>query len=60
MINLDCAGCKRNCCTFAFKKIFAALTPQEEVEFKDYSIKIKNEGGEISVLKKDSQGNCVL
>jgi len=59
MTKINCEGCTNHCCG---KNSFLTpvLLPSEEEKFKKYSRVIKTSYGNIRVLSKKKNGNCIF
>jgi len=45
---------------FKKKELFVVLIPQEIDKFSKLCKKLKTKNGELTILKKDEEGNCIL
>jgi hypothetical protein len=59
MIQIDCSGCTNHCCG-KNPNLTPVLLPCEEDDFQDSSKCVKTPYGEVRILRKKDDGNCIF
>lgn len=60
MLSLECHDCDGRCCTSKKRDLQVVLLPLEEDRFKDFSTRFQTPYGNLTVLRKSEEGNCIF